>query len=116
MFATYTVGSFVEESLARWSAFAADARVSTRVNVLDSYPFQNSVRVLLDESIGRFSFPTLALTACQDRWPECHSAIRDFLGRHLRARCRHIALSLRSARRGSVAGKSDREPTSRASP
>jgi hypothetical protein len=47
MFAAYTVRSFVEESLARWSAFAAEAMASERVNVLDSYPFQNSVRVLL---------------------------------------------------------------------
>ena len=45
MFAEYTVGAFVEESLARWSAFATQALVSERVNVLDSYPFQNSVRV-----------------------------------------------------------------------
>jgi hypothetical protein len=47
MFAAYTVGSFVEESLARWNAFAAEAMGSERVNILDSYPFQNSVRVLL---------------------------------------------------------------------
>jgi hypothetical protein len=47
MFAAYTVGSFVEESLARWNTFVAEARRSERVNVLDSYPFQNSVRVLL---------------------------------------------------------------------
>jgi hypothetical protein len=46
MFAAYTVRSFVEESLARWRAFAAEAMGSERVNVLDSYPFQNSVRVL----------------------------------------------------------------------
>ncbi len=47
MFATYTVGSFVEESLGRWNAFVAEAMRSERVNILDSYPFQNSVRVLL---------------------------------------------------------------------
>jgi hypothetical protein len=46
MFAAYTVGSFVEESLARWSAFVAEAKGSEPVIVLDSYPFQNSVRVL----------------------------------------------------------------------
>jgi hypothetical protein len=46
MFAAYTVGSFVEESLARWNAFVAEAKGSERVNILDSYPFQNSVRVL----------------------------------------------------------------------
>jgi thymidylate kinase len=46
MFATYTVGSFVEESLARWDAFVAEAMGAQCVNILDSYPFQNSVRVL----------------------------------------------------------------------
>lgn len=46
MFATYSVRSFIEESVARWNAFVAEARGSERVNVLDSYPFQNSVRVL----------------------------------------------------------------------
>jgi hypothetical protein len=52
MFATYSVGSFVEESLARWNAFAAGARDSERVTVLDSYPFQNSVRVLLQMDVA----------------------------------------------------------------
>jgi len=46
MFAAYTIGSFVEESLARWNAFVAEAKGSELVNVLDSHPFQNSVRVL----------------------------------------------------------------------
>jgi len=172
MFSTYTVGSFVEESLARWRAFAAEARHSTRTHVLDSYPFQNSVRVLLqmdadlatvaayqsqvenevteldpvliyldpgdaerslheiaarrgpawtayavsvitdcpyasardlrgldgavtllrsykqllDESVGRFSFPRLALTSCEHGWPECRSRIRDFLNIYLPTR------------------------------
>jgi hypothetical protein len=47
MFARYDVRSFVAESLARWAAFAAEAAASERVDVLDGYPFQNSVRVLL---------------------------------------------------------------------
>jgi len=47
LFAAYTVGSFVEESLARWSAFVGEAMPSARVNILDAYPFQNSLRVLL---------------------------------------------------------------------
>jgi hypothetical protein len=47
MFAGYSVRSFVEESLARWDVFVTDAMVSERVNILDSYPFQNSMRVLL---------------------------------------------------------------------
>jgi hypothetical protein len=47
MFGAYTIGSFVEESLARWNAFVAEAMLSERVNILDSYPFQNSLRILL---------------------------------------------------------------------
>jgi hypothetical protein len=47
MFAAYTIGSFVEESLARWNAFVAEAMHAERVTILDSYPFQNSLRVLL---------------------------------------------------------------------
>ena len=47
MFAAYTIGSFVEESLARWHAFVDDVMNSEHVAVLDSYPFQNSIRVLL---------------------------------------------------------------------
>jgi hypothetical protein len=50
MFAEYSVRSFVEESLARGSAFVTEAMGSERVTVLDSYPFQNSVRVLLQRS------------------------------------------------------------------
>ena len=46
MFATYRITSFIEESAARWDAFVAEALLAARVNVLDSYPFQNSVRVL----------------------------------------------------------------------
>src|SRR5262245_13749196 len=46
LFAAYTVGAFVEESLTRWDAFVREAASVERVNVLDSYPFQNSVRVL----------------------------------------------------------------------
>jgi Adenylylsulphate kinase len=166
MFAAYTVGSFVEESLARWNAFAAEVMGSERVNILDSYPFQNSVRVLLqmdadpltlatyracvaekaaglapvliyldpgdaeramreitgqrgpawtdyaidvvtdcpyassrglrglngaiailrlykhvlDEAVARSPFPTLVLSACHHRWPDCHAKIREFLG------------------------------------
>jgi hypothetical protein len=47
MFAAYSVSRFIEESLDRWSTFVAGAMSSRHVNVLDSYPFQNRVRVLL---------------------------------------------------------------------
>lgn len=166
MFAAYTVGSFVEESLARWQAFVTEAAGTECVSILDSYPFQNSVRVLLqmdanpgtlaayqsgvertaaalapvliyldpgdaepalqaiaehrgrawsdyaisvitgcpyassrglrgmdgaiamlqsyknllDESVTRFPFPKLVLSACHRAWPDCHARIRAFLG------------------------------------
>ena len=65
MFATYTVGSFVEESLDRWNAFVAEAMRSEHVNILDSYPFQNSVRVLLQMDVD-----PVTLAAYQSRVEE----------------------------------------------
>jgi len=47
LFATYTIGSFVEESLSRLKAFVKETLHSGRVFILDSYPFQNSLRILL---------------------------------------------------------------------
>src|SRR5262245_7573264 len=47
MFAEYTIGSFVEESLIRWNAFVKETLYSEHVFILDSYPFQNSLRILL---------------------------------------------------------------------
>jgi hypothetical protein len=46
-FQRYTPASFVHESLQRWQAFVRDALQTDAINVLDSYPFQNTVRVLL---------------------------------------------------------------------
>ena len=46
-FQRYTSASFVHESLQRWHAFVRDAVQTVALSVLDSYPFQNSVRVLL---------------------------------------------------------------------
>lgn len=46
MFETYSITSFIEESVSRWNVFVAEALLAARVNVLDSYPFQNSVRIL----------------------------------------------------------------------
>jgi hypothetical protein len=60
MFAAYTVDSLIEESLARWDRFVAEAIGSERVSVLDSYPFQNSVRVL-----SQMDADPLTLTAYQ---------------------------------------------------
>jgi hypothetical protein len=46
-FQRYTPGSFVHESLQRWQAFVRTAVQAEAISVLDSYPFQNTVRVLL---------------------------------------------------------------------
>ena len=46
-FQRYTPASFVHESLQRWHTFVRDALQTEAINVLDSYPFQNTVRVLL---------------------------------------------------------------------
>ena len=39
-----------------------------------------SYKQLLDESVGRFAVPKLALTSYHHGRPECRSKIRDFLG------------------------------------
>jgi hypothetical protein len=46
-FLRYTSASFVQESLQRWQAFVRAAVQAEAISVLDSYPFQNTVRVLL---------------------------------------------------------------------
>jgi hypothetical protein len=46
-FQRYTPASFVHESLQRWHAFVRAAVQAEAISVLDSYPFQNTVRVLL---------------------------------------------------------------------
>lgn len=46
-FRFYTPELFVQESIQRWRAFVDDALHAEAITVLDSYPFQNSVRVLL---------------------------------------------------------------------
>jgi hypothetical protein len=46
-FLRYTAARFVHESLQRWHAFVRAALQAEAISVLDSYPFQNTVRVLL---------------------------------------------------------------------
>ncbi|MCU0501809.1 MAG: hypothetical protein MUC51_08595 [Anaerolineae bacterium] len=46
-FQQYRPASFIQESLERWQAFVDDATQADTISVLDSYPFQNSVRILL---------------------------------------------------------------------
>jgi hypothetical protein len=74
MFAAYTVASFIDESLDRWRAFVANAATSERVTVLDSHPFQNSVRVLAQMDAD----PTV-VTAYQTRVHELVAALAPVL-------------------------------------
>ena len=46
-FQRYTPARFVHESLQRWHAFVRAALQAEAISVLDSYPFQNTVRMLL---------------------------------------------------------------------
>jgi hypothetical protein len=46
-FRRYTVETFIQESMDRWRTFVRDASASSTLTVLDSYPYQNSVRILL---------------------------------------------------------------------
>jgi hypothetical protein len=46
-FQQYRPASFIQESLQRWQAFVDDAMQTDAISVLDSYPFQNSIRILL---------------------------------------------------------------------
>jgi hypothetical protein len=46
-FQRYRPADFIQESLQRWQAFVDEAIQADAISVLDSYPFQNSVRILL---------------------------------------------------------------------
>jgi len=52
-FQQYTPESFVDESLRKWEMYVREASQSEVIGIFDSYPFQNTVRVLmqLDASI-----------------------------------------------------------------
>jgi hypothetical protein len=58
-FRHYTVESFIQESMDRWRSFvlsassAADASAADVITVLDSYPYQNAVRILLQLDAAR---------------------------------------------------------------
>jgi hypothetical protein len=51
-FERYTPASFVRESLERWRTFVRFASASDTITVLDSYPFQNAARILLQLDMG----------------------------------------------------------------
>lgn len=53
LFGRYTVAAYVAESLARWRALVAEAVGSGVTVVLDSYPYQNAVRILLQMDADR---------------------------------------------------------------
>jgi hypothetical protein len=46
-FQQYRPANFIQESLQRWQVFVHEAMQTDAVSVLDSYPFQNSIRILL---------------------------------------------------------------------
>jgi hypothetical protein len=50
-FQRYAPASFIQESLARWRAFVDAALRTDAISVLDSYPFQNSARILLQMDV-----------------------------------------------------------------
>jgi hypothetical protein len=47
LFARYNVGTYMAESLQRWQRFVALASGDQATSVVESYPYQNAVRVLL---------------------------------------------------------------------
>jgi thymidylate kinase len=47
LFGRYTVEAYVAESLQRWQRFVALAQKEQATSVVESYPYQNAVRVLL---------------------------------------------------------------------
>jgi thymidylate kinase len=47
LFEHYTVETYVAEGLRRWHRFVAWASEQQAINILDSYPYQNAARVLL---------------------------------------------------------------------
>jgi hypothetical protein len=47
LFRRYTVETYLAESLDRWRSFVTNSAEADTVHVLDSYPYQNAARVLL---------------------------------------------------------------------
>ncbi len=67
-FQSYTPASFIQESLERWQQFIGATIEGETIHVLDSYPYQNSVRVLLQlnadlERLKAYSAQVEALVA-----------------------------------------------------
>ena len=67
LFQSYTVEAYIAESLQRWRTFVAGASGRAIVNILDSYPYQNAARVLLQmdgstERIAEYAHEVEAIT------------------------------------------------------
>jgi thymidylate kinase len=52
LFERYTIRAYMAESLSRWRQFVAKAREEQATSILDSYPYQNAARVLLQMGQG----------------------------------------------------------------
>lgn len=68
-FQRYTVESYVEESLHRWRVFVAAAEREATVSVVESYPYQNAVRILLQMDAGEDRIREYATTLEQISLP-----------------------------------------------
>ncbi len=47
LFSRYTVDAYMDESLKRWRSYVVGRESSDRIDILDSHPYQNMARVLL---------------------------------------------------------------------
>ncbi len=52
LFAHYSVASYIEESLQRWQDFVQACAGTADVQIVESYPYQNAARVLLQMDAG----------------------------------------------------------------
>lgn len=68
LFGRYRPENYIQESLDKWRSFVGVALKEESINVLDSYPFQNAVRVLLQlntptDRMRDYTFQVEELTA-----------------------------------------------------
>lgn len=52
LFARYTVETYITESLHRWRSFVTVTERTSVVQIVESYPYQNAVRILLQMDAG----------------------------------------------------------------
>jgi hypothetical protein len=53
LFRLYSPGEYIRESLARWRDFVSAVQPGQNAYILDSYPIQNSVRILFQMELGQ---------------------------------------------------------------